>query len=309
MEYLNMPTFFKAKQFLEANNSNKNIVNDVENFICQWKFKSEYDLTAICEDLDNLIEVLQENFFGKTSDISIFNSIHCVVYNLLWDNLKPVVRASCTESDLRVYETSMTLCKNQNFLVEQNDSSYCSVPYTAAIVELSFWDSHNSPLEKLNCLCTTYDIIFAELKSALVNLISKYSDKELEIPVIDNEEIIPVITVVLIRSKLQYSVSNLYYIKQFGKQFLKDNNKQHIFETFEYAIQSLLKIDHKQLTTCSQDNFLNIDHLEAIKRITEINTNPNNVKNVKKAKVSLNEENKKRALELILQSTTADVNG
>ncbi|XP_028137313.1 uncharacterized protein LOC114331840 isoform X2 [Diabrotica virgifera virgifera] len=296
----------KAKKLLETNTSNKNIVNDMENFICQWKFKSEYDLTAICEDLDNLTEVLQENFFSVTKDINIFNSIHCVVYNLLWDNLKPVVRANWTELDLRVYQTSMALCKNQNFLVKQNDSSYCSVPYTAAIVELSFWDSHNSPLEKLNCLCTTYDTIFAELKSALVNLISKYSDKELEIPVINNEEIIPVITLVLIRSKLQYSVSNLYYIKQFGKQFLKDNNKLHIFETFEQAIENLLKIDHKQITTCSQGGFLNIDHLEAIRRITEINTD---AKNVTKAKVSLNEENQKRAMELILQSTTADVNG
>lgn len=43
------------------------------------------------------------------------------------------------------------------------------------IVELSLLDTHESPLEKLNCLCTSFDMVYAEIKLHLISNISKYS--------------------------------------------------------------------------------------------------------------------------------------
>lgn len=45
------------------------------------------------------------------------------------------------------------------------------------VVEFANLDSCKSPAEKMNCLCSTYDYIFAELKAALINNISKYAGK------------------------------------------------------------------------------------------------------------------------------------
>ena len=36
-------------------------------------------------------------------------------------------------------------------------------------------DNYKTPGEKMNCLCTTYDLVFAEIKTAMVAVISQNS--------------------------------------------------------------------------------------------------------------------------------------
>ena len=36
-------------------------------------------------------------------------------------------------------------------------------------------DNYKTPGEKMNCLCTTYDLVFAEIKTAMIAVISQNS--------------------------------------------------------------------------------------------------------------------------------------
>lgn len=65
---------------------------------------------------------------------------------------------------------------NMNVTAEQfGGSEKYAIHFSAAVVELASLDNQKSPIEKFNCLSTTYDCIFAELKSVLIDIISKYS--------------------------------------------------------------------------------------------------------------------------------------
>ncbi|CAH1101318.1 unnamed protein product [Psylliodes chrysocephalus] len=299
------PTFSQAKYYLESNTKNQNILNDIEDFVFNWKFQSQYDLSLIIEDVNNMIYGIKDEFFGNRNDNKIFESIHCVVHNKLWDILKSIIRANYATDDQKLYEKGKILCKSKTLPLESDETSYCSIPYTAAIVELSMLDSYNSPLEKLNCLCTTYDIIFAELKSALVTVISKYSEKELEIPIIDNKDIAPIMSLVFIKSKLRYPVSNLMYIKFFGQNWIKDGNKGYILKTFEQVTEQCLKEDQQY---SSLKNGItepsDIDYCDIIKKMTLAETEPHKIESP--GKPSLQDENRKRLLNLIFRSTTSN---
>lgn len=43
------------------------------------------------------------------------------------------------------------------------------------VVEFASLDVCKSPVEKIHCLCTTFDLVYAELKTAIVEMISKSS--------------------------------------------------------------------------------------------------------------------------------------
>ncbi|XP_057669404.1 uncharacterized protein LOC130901813 isoform X2 [Diorhabda carinulata] len=293
MELLN------AKQYLESQTENKRIINYIEDFVYQWNFKCRYDLIKITKDVDELVDTIQRKFFKKTDEV-IAQYLYCVVHHIIFDTFMPVIRAKYTDEDKKIYDRCLTFCKTNKISIQIDVTAYCSVPYTAAIVELSMWDSYSSPLEKLNCLCATYDIIFAEFKSAMVNVISKYSNKEIELPIMDNKDVIPIIIIVLLKSKIRYAYSNLQYIKLFGIKLIEDTNK-YILDTFEQAILTILNTDKEtdfNISACS-----NIDFCEAIENITKENF----IENTPSCEINFENENRKRLVTLIIQSTTSNL--
>ncbi|CAH1186764.1 unnamed protein product [Phyllotreta striolata] len=294
--------YSQAKTHLESVTENANIVEDIENFVRTWNFESEYDLSLINEDVTNIINQIFIQFLLNKNDDEIQESIHCVIHNFVWEPLRPILRAKYGKEDGEIFEKSKIFWRNKKLPKELDGKSYCCVPYTAAVVELSMLDTYNSPLEKLNCLCVTYDIIFAELKTALINVISKYSENELEIPIINNEDVTPILTLVVLKSKLQYPLSSLEYIKIFGKYWLKDH-KRYILQTFETVITNLLKNDYDFL----QDDIelTDIDYCEAITKIT-LQENANHTQQSTR-KPDLREEVLNRVLKLIFTSTTSNM--
>lgn len=112
------------------------------------------------------------------------------------------------------------------------------------VVELSDLDNRTNPEQKIDCLLTAYDLIFAEIKGAIAEIISTLPSRYLlgqkvrrkprdyvldvvenvVIPTIDNWEIPQLLIAVIVRSKPLHWASNLYYIKAFGgeqKDFLR----------------------------------------------------------------------------------------
>ncbi|KAJ8942224.1 hypothetical protein NQ314_010124 [Rhamnusium bicolor] len=289
-----------SQTYLTSASSNENILEDIRNIIYTWKYKSEYNLNAIRNDLNKIIdEVILQSFGGK-EDNDIFKAVSCIVYNEIYENLIPLIRGNFSKEDLFFYEKCQYFCKRNVTVGEFGSSIYNSVPFTSAVVELSILDNYKSPLEKINCLCSTYDLIFAELKLALVSLISKYSEKECEIPVINNEEIIPILMLVIIKSKLLYLPSNLFYIEFFADDMLRDNsNIRTILQVFQTVTQKIMQTEESSLKLCDDKLSPNLDVCETMEIMTfveNVTTNENDA-------VTLKDEEKRRLVSLITTST------
>lgn len=56
-----------------------------------------------------------------------------------------------------------------------------------------------------------------------------FSEKENEIPILNNDEVLPVLELVIIRSKLLYFCSNLFFVEYFsGDLFENDQLKRWV---------------------------------------------------------------------------------
>lgn len=123
------------------------------------------------------------------------------------------------------------------------------------MVELSDLDNRTNPEEKMDCLLTAYDLIFAEIKGVIAEIISTLPStyllgqkvcrklrvyvldamENVVVPTIDNWEIPQLLIAVLVRSKPLHWVSNLYYIKAFGGE-QKDFLRQEWVSRFYFVI-------------------------------------------------------------------------
>ncbi|CAH1118924.1 unnamed protein product [Phaedon cochleariae] len=251
----------RVGNYLAEISGKENIIEEIENTICSWSFTSDIDLQAINVDIGDVIKAVREKFFGNNDDLGIYEGIHRVVHNFVWENVMPLVHAHFNEEDSEYHRISKYFCSMRT-KPGQMLHNFSSVPFTAAVVELSMLDSYKSPSEKLNCLCTTYDLLFAEVKSALVTLISEYSDRELEIPMINNEEVVPILMDVLIKSKLLHPCSNLFYMKLFGAKILQqDQQKRSILRSFETVINEMRNLRKNESMNGSADHDMGGDLL------------------------------------------------
>lgn len=140
-------------------------------------------------------------------------------------------------------------------------------PKIKKVVELASLDSHKSPIEKFNCLSTTYDCIFAELKSVLIDVIAKYSENEAEIPIINNSEITPVLMVVLVKSKPMHLASNLFYIEHFLWTNEQAEHIKYILDSFKMAAEALKEVNEKTMRPPSGEVCRSLD-LKGVIEIT-----------------------------------------
>lgn len=68
-------------------------------------------------------------------------------------------------------------------------------------------------------------------------------DKEHEIPIVNNNEIIPILMVVIVKSKLQHFYSNLCFIKSFYYKIENDRINSDIIKAFEQAANNLEEVN------------------------------------------------------------------
>ncbi|XP_018564385.1 uncharacterized protein LOC108905838 [Anoplophora glabripennis] len=291
-------TLAGAINYLKTSSQNEHVLEKIKETIYSWNYRSEYDLESIRDDLNGIVEHVMTQHFKDKVDRELKLSISCVVYNEIYENLIPLIRGQFSKEDLYLYEKCTYLSKKNVSPGQFGCSVYNCLKFISAVVELSVLDTYKSPLEKINCLCSTYDMIYAELKLALVTIISKYSEKECEIPIINNEEVIPILMMVVIKSKLLYLWSNLFYIKFFAGDIIEENNGiRSILNIYETVILKIMTIEESCLNVGCDKIPTNLDVAETM----AILSSEENLETQDHA--TLIGEGKKRLVSLITKAT------
>ncbi|KAK4876365.1 hypothetical protein RN001_012787 [Aquatica leii] len=185
-------------------------------------------------------------------------SFDCLLFSHIHDLFMPMVHQEFKKSDEWYFNKGLDLADVTAEQLGANPDYV--VPLLAAVVELASLDSHQSPLEKMNCLSTTYDLIFAELKAGIISTISKSSSQEYQIPIINNSDVIPILITVIIKSKLIHLYSNFYYINTFFEYLNEYNsNFKHVLNEFEVAILKMSGLSKETLKPSTVDVVENMD--------------------------------------------------
>ncbi|GJQ80415.1 hypothetical protein Trydic_g12274 [Trypoxylus dichotomus] len=226
-------------------------------------------------------------------------SLECFVLHKLHDYILPLIWYFYTEDDKLFYHKCKSLC-DQNVTAEQFGAPEdYAIPLAAAVVEFASLDAHKSPIEKAHCLTTTFDLVYAELKSAIVEIIS-ISAEENKIPVVENRDIMPVLMIVIIRSKLIHLFSNMYYIENFLWELQESEHIKNTIMLFKDAIAQIQSLNDENLRPSSSGKVhknLGLDEVTTI--MGEMETKSQN------PATSLVENHMKRVTSLIFTSTSS----
>ncbi|XP_063921354.1 ankyrin repeat domain-containing protein 27-like isoform X2 [Zophobas morio] len=282
-----------AEQLLIKTTQNQDIKDLIETQLSTWVFPELSDRLAVATIKNLFYDLCKEIFHDDQSDNKV-EALQWLVFDQIHDICLTYIRARFSDQDKAFFEKCRTLL-GINVSAEQfGANENYSIPLSAAIVELSVLDNYKTPGEKMNCLCTTYDLVFAEIKTAMVAVISQNSEKENEIPVIDNRDILPVLMVVIIKSKLSHVFSNLFYVKSFYHTMDDNRVISDIFRSFEKAVHEVAKTDTRDVQPGAAKMIQSID-LEEYMKIT--------LSDEDQSRRTLVDEANHRALNLITKST------
>ncbi|KAI4461655.1 hypothetical protein MML48_5g00006532 [Holotrichia oblita] len=85
---------------------------------------------------------------------------------------------------------------------------------------------------------------------------------ENKIPIIENEEIIPILMIVIIRSKLIHIYSNMYYIEKFLWKLQESTHIQNIITIFKTAIVQIESLSNEDIRPSSGKIRKHLDFVE-----------------------------------------------
>ncbi|KAL1488519.1 hypothetical protein ABEB36_014985 [Hypothenemus hampei] len=298
--YLNINTIYERLKTISGNPS---IIEKIQQCLKSWDYDSISTIEQYKEDIDQVVEELRSFLFANIESEEVSQLIKEFILCDIYDKLFGFVKKCCIKEDIKLYEVSKRFCKTNGSPKQLGDTFYSFVPKTA-VVELSMLSTLRTPLEKLKCLLSFYDYIFAEVKGNLISVISKYSDKEIDIPFIDNKEVIPIVMAVILKSKLFYPWSELFYIKHLGGDHLENHkNFSEVFKVYEESLNNILKLENFVSTCMSKTKTLN-DTMTVCETINFIEKQ-HNVQNVQNGTVF--SEEKKRVATLISKATTEEL--
>ncbi|EFA09994.1 hypothetical protein TcasGA2_TC012161 [Tribolium castaneum] len=289
----------KQAEELLVKSTHENIFDYIDEEIVSWDLPNHGDYPDLVSKITDLVYKLYTEIFPEQNNPSNFAAFQWIIFDKIHDLVVPCIKANLFREDENFFERCSFLCKINVSAREFGADDNYSIPLCAAVVELSVIDKYKSPNEKMNCLCSTYDLVFAEIKTAMVSVISERSDKEIEIPIIDNKDIMPVLMVVILRSKLRYMLSNLFYIKTFYLKIEENREIFDIFKSFKTAVDRLMQLD-VDIMKPMKGLFQNSLDLEEYMKIT---SSPGEEK-IEKA--TLIDEANQRVLNLITRSTSED---
>ncbi|KAJ3622350.1 hypothetical protein MTP99_002865 [Tenebrio molitor] len=287
----------QAENLLIKLTQNDNIKNIIDSEIETWDFPDIDNYAELVSRIHELFNNFHNEDFQNDQN-TVNEALDWILFHKIHDILLPNIKMKFSDEDKNFFEKCKFFSDVQVSAEQFGADENYSIPLCAAVVELSVLDNYKSPAEKINCLCSTYDLVFAEIKTAMVSVISQNSEKDNEIPIIDNRDIIPVLMVVIIRSKLVHIFSNLFYIKMFYNKLEENRIVSDIFKSFETATNRLMEIDVKNLQPITGKIIKSIDLEQYIKITTCVQE-----ENVNKTLV---DEENQRVLKLINQSTSED---
>ncbi|XP_048518791.1 uncharacterized protein LOC109539782 isoform X2 [Dendroctonus ponderosae] len=274
------------------------IVGRLRQALLSWDHRATPTLDGFLQDVPQAAQELaalfwpQQDLQGLQPLLEAF--VHREVYDWVFGLIKPTLAAE----DWRLYGLSREFCHRNGSPKQLGATFYNFVP-NAAVVELSTLPTKRTPLEKLHCLQSSYDYIFAEVKGALISVIAKYSDKELELPLISNEEAAPILMAVIMKSKLFYAHSELAYIRTLGRGLLESHaHLRQIFAKFEEALE---RIQRQPISDAMGDQLANqMDVCETIEFVQR--------SAAKQPKKTIFAEETGRVARLITAATTETLN-
>lgn len=190
----------------------KNEINKIYNSVLLKFINNEMSEHLFLSDLQNIIMLpVHEKVFSLICE-----------ENRLEDQI--IYHKCCELSALKV--TSDQLGAMEDF----------SIPLPATIVELASLDMHQTPLEKLNCFATAFDLTMAELKGAIIDVFALSCDHK--IPTLSVSDITPILATIIIHTKPLHLISNLRYVEHFNlSQF--NANESECISAFKTAIDKL----------------------------------------------------------------------
>ncbi|XP_044271735.1 ankyrin repeat domain-containing protein 27-like [Tribolium madens] len=289
----------QAEELLIGTTQNEAIIDHINEEIGSWNLPNHDDYPDLVSKITDLFYKLYVKVSPDQNNHSKFEALQWILFDKIHDLVVPCIKAKFFREDESFFDRCSFLCKTNVSAKEFGADDNYSIPLCAAVVELSVIDKYKSPNEKMNCLCSTYDLVFAEIKTAMVSVISEKSDKEIEIPIIDNKDIMPVLMAVIFRSKLPYMLSNLFYIKFFCFKIEENREIFDIFKAFESAVDKLIELDIDTMEPMKGLFQRSLDLEEYIK-ITS------NSKEEKVKKSTLIDKANQRVLNLITRSTSED---
>ncbi|XP_066151729.1 uncharacterized protein [Euwallacea fornicatus] len=254
--YANLESIENIHEQLKKLSNNDNIHQLAHQGLELWRRENaRASLSQLKADVAQIAEEMLYNFFPQdpsyTKPEELSDLVSAYVHSETYDTIFSCLKATNSKEDLHLYKISKEFCRNNGTPKQLGTTFYNFIP-NAAVVELSMIGSKTTPMEKLKNLQLTYDYIFAEVKGALISVISKYSEKEVELPFMDNKEAFPIVMAVILKSKLFYFVSELNYIKEFGFDFIKNLKEfREIYEVFNSCVEQIFSI--KPTTSDSDD--------------------------------------------------------
>ncbi|XP_022914617.1 uncharacterized protein [Onthophagus taurus] len=295
----------KSEDFLRNHCDIECLSEFFENLLQKWKQKWR-NFDDCREDVKEKIDIAfdelsMRDYFNDIYLDYLYVALECIILNRLHDKIYSLISFDHDEIDKLFYEKCKRLSDKDITAEQLGAPPDYAIPLFAAVVEFSNLDVRKSPIEKVNCLCTTYDLIFAELKSGIIEIISK-SDMENQIPVIENKDIVPILMAVIIKSKIIHLHSNMYYIEHFLWKLQNSQDVQNTISNFKVAIEKISTLSDEDLKPCDGKICKEMDSLKMMQLMTT------EEKYKKDEKKSLVENHVHRIYNLILTSTTCKLN-
>ncbi|KAB0802832.1 hypothetical protein PPYR_05018 [Photinus pyralis] len=253
-----------AFDVLKAQEDDHDYLTIIKIFVFKF-FNSQRDALEVESSIASLIAQLH----CLCSEWKTKVSVDCVVFNYLHDLVMPQIYQRFKTEDQFYFNKASEL---KNVTSEQLGAPVeWTISLSAAVVELANLDSYKSPLEKMWCLCTTYDLIFAELKMALINVISRHPDTDSNIPVVNNEDIIPILITVILQSKLVHLHSNFYYLDRFMGSLSENELFRHTVMVFREAVNRMRELSTQSLRPATVSLCREMDLVKLIQITDEMN--------------------------------------
>lgn len=289
----------RVYQYLQLTSNNPGIVEELKRILTCWDYKSTATINDFEDDIEQVVGEIRDGIFPYINGDKINESICSFIHYTIYDHVSSLIKEKFIRDDLNIYKNSREFCKNNGSPKQLGATFYNFIPHSA-VVELSMLNNKRTPMEKLNCLRSAFDHIFAEVKGDLISVISKYSEKEIDVPLVNNKEIIPIVMAVIFKSKLFYFRSDMHYIALFGNSILnKDKNLREIYQVFEESLGRICAKSQEPAT--SNEKFHDkLGVCETITFIQKVATDNTNIPTVF-------EEQKRRVANLITSATTENL--
>ncbi|CAG0919912.1 unnamed protein product [Notodromas monacha] len=172
------------------------------------------------QELDDLVDKCIESLSPASRNAQLTRCVRmaseCLIMRIMHDRVFNAVCEKFSIEDKLLLDRATEFCKLRITADQLGARIEFSVPLPAAVVELASLDCLKNPMEKLQAMRNSVDLVIAEVKRTIVEAMSN-STTELDFksPIVTTSDLLPLVAVVLIKAKPLHLASNSYYSQNF----------------------------------------------------------------------------------------------